>query len=56
MINEEKAQAAIEMLIILAGLIALAIIISVWVWGTAGNVRDDANTATNNTINAINQL
>lgn len=59
MINEERAQGAIEMLIILAGLIVVALLVSFWLFGDSGianQINNEAGTATNKTINAINDL
>lgn len=59
MINDERGQGAIEMLIMLAGLIVIALIVSFWLFGDFGivsQINNEAGTATNNTINAINNL
>ena len=59
MINEERGQGATEMLIILAGLIVVALIVSLWLFGPGGiggQINNEAGTATNSTINAINRL
>ena len=59
MINEEQGQGATEMLIILAGLIIVALIVSLWLFGPGGigeQINNETGTATNSTINAINEL
>ncbi|MFH1239999.1 MAG: hypothetical protein V1672_02175 [Candidatus Diapherotrites archaeon] len=59
MINEERAQGATEMLIILAGVILIALLVALWLFGPDGigsQINNEAGTATNNTINAINGL
>ena len=59
MINEERGQGATEMLIILAGLIVIALIVSLWLFGPDGiveQINNEAGTAINSTINTLNGL
>ena len=59
MINEERGQGATEMLIILAGLIVVALIVSLWLFGPGGigeQINNEAGTAINDTINRLNEL
>ena len=57
MINEEKAQTAIEMLIVLAAVMALALAVWGWVfYSVSPDIGNAANIARNDTINALNNI